>query len=41
VDRAVFYLAIRTQVQPTTADHRQKPYHDSLPQALMGSIGLN
>ena len=31
-------LAIGTQMQPTTADHRHKPYNSPLSQALIGSI---
>jgi len=30
-------LAIRTQVQPTTADRHHKPYNSPLRQALIGS----
>jgi hypothetical protein len=41
MDRTVFHLAIGTQIQPTTADHCHKPYHDTLPQALIGSNSLN
>jgi hypothetical protein len=33
-------LAIRTQVQPTTADHQHEPYNNPLPQALIGSNSL-
>ena len=33
-------LAIRTQMQPTTADHRHKPYNSPLSQSLIGSNSL-